>query len=55
MNTIIDMGSNTELPYITLGNEVRVVVYRDPFYILSPVDENGIPILDYDQWISSLT
>lgn len=53
LNQMVDMTYNTNIPYIVIGGETRIIVYRDPFYILTPVDDLGIPVLDYDQWMTA--
>lgn len=44
----LNPNENTKIPYILIGNEIRRVIYQPPFYILTAVDELGIPVIDYD-------
>lgn len=53
LNQMVDMTYNTDIPYIVIANEIRVIVYREPYYILAPIDKLGIPVLDYNQWMLS--
>lgn len=50
INNITDVTYNTQIPYIILSNEIRTIVYLEPYYILVPVDDMGIPLIDYNQW-----
>lgn len=38
-------------PYITISNEVRRLIYQDPYYILCPIDQFGIPVIDYGSYM----
>ena len=44
----LNINTNIYIPYINIGDEIRRVIFQPPYYILTVVDELGIPIIDYD-------
>lgn len=47
----LDTNHNTNVPYINMSNEIRRVIFQDPYFILTSVDELGIPVIDYDSFM----
>ena len=53
LNDMTDLSYTSILPYMNMGNSIRMVTYCDPYYILTGTDEIGAPILDYNQFMRS--
>lgn len=47
----LDTNYNVNVPYINMGNEIRRVIFQDPYFILTSVDELGMPVIDYDSFM----
>jgi hypothetical protein len=47
----IDTNYNVNVPYINMGSEIRRVIFQDPYFILTSVDELGMPVIDYDSFM----
>ena len=45
------INTDTDIPYLYLGNEFRRIVHNDPYFILVPIDNLGIPIVEYDSFM----
>ena len=53
LNDMTDLSYTSTLPYMNMGNSIRIVTYCDPYYILTGTDDIGAPILDYNQFMRS--
>ena len=47
----LDPNYSVTVPYINIGGEMRRVLYQPPYFILTSVDEVGIPVVDYDSFM----
>lgn len=48
------LTTNPYIPYIQIYGELKRIVYAEPYFILTMVDEMMAPILDYDSFLPHL-
>lgn len=51
LSDALDTNYNVNVPYVHIANETRRVIYQPPYYVLTYVDEIGMPVVDYDSFM----